>query len=68
VLKSVNFVTATKKLKVIKEHPADNKILECAIAANAGYVVSGDNHLLNVGNYKKTKILSAKEFLEAIKD
>ena len=36
------------KLDIVKSDPDDNKILECAIACGASYIVSGDKHLLNL--------------------
>ena len=66
ILKTAKFVKVTNKLQVIKEHPADNKFLECAIAAKADYVVSGDKHLLKIEAYKKIKILSVNDFLRLI--
>ncbi len=33
VLKIAKFVKVTKKLNVVKEHPADDKFIECAQAA-----------------------------------
>jgi uncharacterized protein len=66
VLKIAKLVKVTKKVNVVHEHPADNKFIECALAAGAEYIVSGDKHLLNIGCHKKTKILSADEFLKAI--
>lgn len=38
-------------LAVIKEDPDDDRVLECAVAGNADYVVSGDRHLLKLGAY-----------------
>jgi uncharacterized protein len=64
VLKNSKFVKVTNKVKVICEHPADDRFLECASAANADFVVSGDKHLLKVGAYGKTRILSVNDFLE----
>ena len=52
------------RLKVIKEDPADNKILECAVSANVNYIVSGDRHLLELKDFKGIKIVNAKKFLE----
>jgi putative PIN family toxin of toxin-antitoxin system len=46
VLKVVKFVEATKKVNVVVEHPADDKFIECALAAMADYITSGDKHLL----------------------
>jgi putative PIN family toxin of toxin-antitoxin system len=66
VLKIAKFVKVTKKIKLVKEHPADDKFIECAFAAGADYIVSGDNHLLKVACYKKTQIVSVNEFLQLI--
>ena len=66
VLKIGKFVQVTGKVSVIVEHPADDKFIECALAANAEYIVSGDRHLLKVGSYKKTRVLSVSEFLQVI--
>lgn len=63
VLKVVKFVKVTEKVNVVAEHPADDKFIECALAADAEYIVSGDKHLLKIGEYKKTRILSVNEFL-----
>ena len=48
------------------EHLADDKFIECARAAGAHYIVSGDKHLLKVACYKKTQIVSVNEFLKLI--
>lgn len=66
VLKIGKLVNVTKKSKAITDHPADDKFLDCASAANADSVVSGDKHLLKAGCYMKTKILSVNEFLRLI--
>lgn len=66
ILKIVNFVKVTKKFNVVLEHSADNKFIDCALAAGADYIVSGDKHLLKIVSYKKTQILSVKEFLQLI--
>lgn len=67
VFKVVNFVEVSKKVDVVVEHPADDKFIECALAARADYIVSGDWHLLKVGSYKKTQIVSVSAFLQIIK-
>lgn len=56
----------TPEINIIKEDPQDNKILACALKANADYLVSGDRHLLDLGQYKNTAIVSARDFLEII--
>ncbi|MEK6527311.1 MAG: putative toxin-antitoxin system toxin component, PIN family [Nitrospirota bacterium] len=52
-------------LRVVKEDPSDNKIIECAVASNAAYIVTGDkNHLLPIKRYKGIRIISPIEFLK----
>ncbi|MCZ7400126.1 MAG: putative toxin-antitoxin system toxin component, PIN family [Candidatus Methanoperedens sp.] len=55
------------KLDVIKSDPDDNKILECAVACGASYIVSGDRHLLELKKYGKIKIITPKTALDLIK-
>jgi putative PIN family toxin of toxin-antitoxin system len=43
---------------------ADNRILECALEAEADYIVTGDKHLLSRKQFQKIKILRLSEFLE----
>ena len=54
------------KLHVINEDPEDNKILECALGAKADIIVSGDKHLLNLSKFKKTRILTPREFFDSL--
>ena len=51
------------KLDIIKEDPADNKFLECALMVKAEYIVSGDKHLLKLKMYENIKIILAYELI-----
>jgi uncharacterized protein len=42
----------------------DNRILECAVEAQAQVVVSGDHHLLALQKYKSIPIVTPREFIE----
>ncbi len=66
VLKIGKFVRVTERVSVVREHPADDKFLDCALAASADYVVSGDRHLLKVVGFGKAKILPVNEFLQVL--
>jgi len=46
--------------------PKDDRYLECAIAADADYIISGDIHLLELKEYRGVKIVSVKEYLEIV--
>ena len=63
VLKIAKFVKVTTKVEVVNEHPADNKFIECALAAKANFIVSGDKHLLKVVSYKKIQVSPVSDFL-----
>jgi putative PIN family toxin of toxin-antitoxin system len=54
------------KLHLIDDDPEDNKILECALAAKSDIIVSGDKHLVNLGKFKKTRILMPREFFDSL--
>lgn len=59
--------TPPPSLDVIAEDPTDNRILECAVAAAADVVVTGDSrHLLPLRSFGGIRILSPREFLETI--
>jgi putative PIN family toxin of toxin-antitoxin system len=51
-------------LDVVASDPDDNRILECAIEANAQIVISGDHHLLSLKTYKSTRIITPRQFIE----
>ena len=55
------------KLHAVNEDAEDNKILECALAAGADIIVTGDKHPLKLGKFRKTTILSPREFFDNIK-
>jgi predicted nucleic acid-binding protein len=50
---------------MVKDDPSDNRILECAQAAEVDFLVSGDEHLLALGRLGRTRIVSASDFLKA---
>ena len=52
------------KLSVIRNDPADNRILECAVSSKAVCIVTGDRHLLDLKKYEKIRIFTPAEFLK----
>ena len=60
------FVNPQETLNIIKSDPDDNAILECALAGNAEYIVSGDPHLLDLKEFRGIKIITASQFLELV--
>lgn len=64
ILASFHLVAPAISLDVIAADPDDDKILECAIASNADYIVSGDSHLQELGSYRTVDIVNPAEFLD----
>ena len=56
------------KLDVIKDDPLDDIFLECALTANVEYIISGDKHLLDLGEYKGIMIMNGARFLREYKE
>jgi len=46
--------------------PDDDKFLEAALAARAGYVVSGDTALLKVKQYRGIEIVRPRQFVDLL--
>jgi putative PIN family toxin of toxin-antitoxin system len=55
-------------LRIVAADPDDDKFIECAVAAGAAVIVSGDHHLLDLGKYGDIQILTAAEFLARFQD
>jgi putative PIN family toxin of toxin-antitoxin system len=52
------------ELGVLEDEP-DNRILECAVAAEASAIVTGDRHLLRLKTYEGIGIMSVSDLLYA---
>lgn len=46
---------------------SDNRVLECALAADANLIVSGDQHLLDIRTFQGIAIVTAKQFLSHVR-
>ncbi len=54
------------ELTVILEDPPHNRYLECAIEGEAEYLVSGDEHLPTLQEYRGIQVVTPREFLDAL--
>ena len=61
-------VQIPKALNAVPRDPEDNMVLECAIEGQAQYVVSGDNDLLVLKEFRGIQIVRASDFLKALAD
>ena len=51
------------RLRVVKDDP-DNRVLECAVAGRADLIVTGDKELLALGEYRASRIITPREYLD----
>src|SRR5579859_497238 len=56
-------VAPAQKLDVVREDPADNRILECAVEGKSEYLVTRDNHLLKLKSLGATRMIKVADFL-----
>jgi putative PIN family toxin of toxin-antitoxin system len=59
-------VAPSRTVDVLKEDPADNRILECAAEAKSEYLVTGDTGLLRLGSFEGIPIVKVADFLEIV--
>jgi putative PIN family toxin of toxin-antitoxin system len=52
-------------LAVLSDEP-DNRILECAVAARAHYLITGDKRVLQLRRYRRTRIVTPGDFLKVL--
>ena len=52
----------------IPEDPTDEIFLATALDAEADFIISGDRHLLDLGQYKNIRISTARQFLEFLEE
>lgn len=64
ILSISNLIRIKTKVDIVKEHPADNIILEAAIAGKADFIVSYDKHILNLLEFRGIRVIEPTEFLK----
>ncbi|RIL11365.1 hypothetical protein DCC79_05130 [bacterium] len=59
-------VEPKEPLAVVRRDPDDDKFFECAVAGGAAYIVSRDDMVLAVGDYRWIRSLSPEAFLAVV--
>jgi len=57
-------VRPRRRVNVVRDDPADNKFIECALAGKVKYLVSSDKHLKRVGRFESVEILTPTQFVK----
>ena len=66
----VQFVNPYYHFGLIEADPDDNKFVDCAIAANAQFIVTNDHHynvLLQI-DFPKVNVINIEDFLELVEN
>lgn len=59
-------VSPSETINVVTDDPSDSRFLEAAVAGRCDYLVSGDPHLLSVGEYRGVTVLSPAAFVDLV--
>ena len=59
-------LATTPTLDAVPTDPDDNKIVACAVEAQAHFIISYDPHLTQLREYEGIRILTPQEFHEAL--
>jgi putative PIN family toxin of toxin-antitoxin system len=60
---SFEIVHPARRVVAVAVDPADDRVLEAAIAAGAEAILSGDRHLLDLGEFAGVRILTPARFV-----
>jgi uncharacterized protein len=66
LLRHALIVEPQHQLDIITADDSDNRVLECAVATNAAWIVSGDKHLLSIGSFNDIQIMTTSEALRLL--
>ena len=61
-----DFVDPEVDISAVADDPDDDKFLEAAVAGNVEYLVSGDQHLLDLDSYRGVDIVEPRTFYEEL--
>ena len=59
-------VADNARFKVLSEDPDDDVVLNTAYTGRAEFIVTGDRHLLKLGQFKKTKIINVNQMQDIL--
>lgn len=67
IRRTAHLANPTDRIRLVTAKDEDNRILECALAAQADFLVTGDKtHLIPLRSFGRTKIVSPAQFLDLL--
>ncbi len=68
LMQSAEVVGVVSKFKLVEEDPKDDMVVQSAFDGKADFVVSGDGHLLALGDFRGIKIVGVKKMLSCLEE
>ena len=62
IVRNSMVVEPNERIDAVPDDPKDNIFIETAVAGNVDYIVSQDNHLLKLNEFRGIKIITPEEF------
>ena len=62
IIRNSIIVEPKEKIEAVKDDPKDSIFIETAVAGNVDYIISQDNHLLKLKEFRGIKIVTPEEF------
>lgn len=59
-------VEPRRHVRAVPDDPDDDHLLETALEGRAAFLVTGERHVLALGQYEGVRIVTAREFLEIL--
>ena len=61
-------IKVKSRFKAVNQDPEDDIVLRTAYDGKADYIVSGDNHLLSLGEFRGIKIVKVDDMLKLLRE
>jgi hypothetical protein len=62
-----DLVPGVVEVRAVQKDPDDDKYLGVALEGRAEYIISGDHHLRDLGEFQGIQILSPRQFVDVLK-
>jgi len=66
LIENAQLVQPRRRIQAVQHDPSDNRVLEAALAGEAGYIVTGDRHLLALGDFQGVEIVTPARFVAVL--
>jgi hypothetical protein len=63
---TADMVTPSREVRAISDDPDDDHLLAAALEGRAAFLVTGDRHVLALGEYEGVRIVTPAEFLRIL--